>query len=42
MADIPIVRHIKIKKEANPFDACWKEYFEERRTKRLRIVTQNV
>ena len=42
MADIPIVRHIKIKKDANPFDTCWQQYFEERRSKRLRIATQNV
>ena len=33
MADIPIVRHVKIKKYANPFDPKWKEYFEKRSRK---------
>ena len=26
----PIVRHVKIKGEANPFDPAWEEYFERR------------
>jgi RNA-directed DNA polymerase len=26
----PIRRHIKIKQHANPFDACWFDYFKER------------
>jgi RNA-directed DNA polymerase len=30
LADIPIVRHIKIQKEANPFDPFWFDYFENR------------
>jgi RNA-directed DNA polymerase len=33
LADIPIVRHVKIKKDANPFDPQWDEYFEDRRRK---------
>lgn len=33
MADIPIVRHRKIKKDANPFDPAWNAYFENRRLK---------
>ena len=37
LADIPIVRHVKIRKEANPFDSAWDDYFEDRRKKRLRI-----
>ena len=37
LADIPIVRHLKIKKDANPFDSDWDAYFEERRIKRLRF-----
>ena len=27
MADIPIVRHVKIRKDANPFDPQWDMYF---------------
>ena len=30
IASIPIRRHIKIKSEANPYDADWETYFEER------------
>ena len=37
LADIPIIRHVKIKKDANPFDSAWDAYFEERRMKRLRF-----
>ena len=37
LADIPIIRHLKIKKDANPFDSAWDAYFEERHTKRLRF-----
>jgi RNA-directed DNA polymerase len=33
LADIPIVRHVKIKKDANPFDAQWFDYFEQRSRK---------
>ena len=29
-SDTPIRRHIKIRKDANPFDPNWTEYFEER------------
>ena len=36
LADIPIVRHVKIKKDANPFDSTWVAYFENRRNNRLR------
>lgn len=31
LSDIPIVRHVKVKKDANPFDPCWYEYFESGR-----------
>jgi len=31
LADIPIIRHVKIKKNANPFDSQWYAYFENRR-----------
>ncbi len=30
-ASIPILRHVKIRKMANPFDSQWKEYFARRR-----------
>lgn len=30
LSDIPIVRHTKVKKNANPFDPAWDEYFERR------------
>ena len=30
LADIPIVRHVKIRKDANPFDFNWYEYFDKR------------
>lgn len=30
VASIPIRRHVKIKSEANPYDADWEIYFEER------------
>ena len=30
LADIPIRRHVKIKKDANPFDPKWDGYFENR------------
>lgn len=29
-SDTKILRHVKIRKEANPYDAEWKSYFEER------------
>jgi len=34
MASVHIVRHIKIKGEANPYDPIWEEYFEESDMKR--------
>jgi RNA-directed DNA polymerase len=33
MADIPILRHVKIKKDANPFDPQWDAYFDKRSRK---------
>lgn len=30
VSDIPIRRYIKIRKDANPFDPTWTEYFEKR------------
>ena len=33
LADIPVVRHVKIQKDANPFDSTWAAYFVNRRKK---------
>jgi RNA-directed DNA polymerase len=33
LADIPIIRHVKIRKDANPFDLKWETYFENRSRK---------
>lgn len=33
LSDISIVRHIKVKKDANPFDPAWDDYFELRQQK---------
>jgi RNA-directed DNA polymerase len=30
-ADTPIVRHLKVQAEANPFDRSWDQYFEKRK-----------
>ena len=30
LADIPIVRYVKVKADANPFDPTWDEYFAKR------------
>jgi len=38
LADIPIVRHIKIKSDANPFDPQWDNYFETRKPKVLKAL----
>jgi RNA-directed DNA polymerase len=27
---MPIVRHVKVREQANPYDPCWEVYFEER------------
>lgn len=37
LSDIPIVRHPKIKKEANPFDPAWESYFENRKKQHLML-----
>ena len=36
MSQVSIVRHTKIKSDANPFDPLWDDYFDKRRMKRLR------
>ena len=35
--DTKIIRHSKIKSDANPFDREWKEYFEERMTYKMKL-----
>lgn len=35
LSEIPIMRHLKIKMEANSFDRDWSEYFDERQSSRL-------
>jgi RNA-directed DNA polymerase len=37
LADIPIVRHVKIKKDANPFDPQWDAYFVKRGRKTSKV-----
>jgi RNA-directed DNA polymerase len=34
-ASTPIVRHVKVKSEANPFDPAWDAYFAQRKKKRM-------
>lgn len=36
LADMPIVRYVKVKSEANPFDPVWDEYFKKRKDKKSR------
>ena len=36
MAMLPIRRHVKIRQDANPFETCWREYFERR--KRIKSI----
>jgi len=38
MSQVSIVRHAKIKSDANPFDPLWDDYFDKRRMKRLRDI----
>ncbi|MFV0326988.1 MAG: group II intron reverse transcriptase/maturase [Bacteroides xylanisolvens] len=42
LADMPIVRYIKIKKDANPFDKTWNAYFERRQKKDCRVRSAKV
>ena len=37
-ADIPIVRHVKVKKDANTFDPQWFDYFAERSRKASKVL----
>ena len=38
LADIPIIRHVKIKSDANPFDFQWNSYFEYRCRKAIKVI----
>ena len=35
LSNIPIVRHTKIRSEANPFDPEWESFFEKRKTQKM-------
>ncbi|WP_347001615.1 MULTISPECIES: group II intron reverse transcriptase/maturase [Bacteroidales] len=35
LSDTKIKRHIKIRSEANPYDADWKDFFEKHKTRRM-------
>ncbi len=35
LSNIPIIRHLKIRSEANPFDSQWEPYFEKRKTEKM-------
>lgn len=37
LGKISIIRHCKVKKEANPYDALWKNYFAERQARQWKI-----
>ena len=38
LSDIPIVRYVKIRKDANPFDPQWDAYFESRSRKASTVL----
>ncbi len=33
--DTKILRHVKVRKEANPYDPIWEKYFKDRRKRKL-------
>lgn len=35
LSDTKIMRHVKIRSEANPYDADWKDFFEKHKTRRM-------
>lgn len=37
-SSVPIVRHVKIRRDATPYDPAFKEYFKKRHAKRLAKV----
>ncbi len=38
LSSTSIIRHVKVKAEANPFDPKWELYFEQREERRMRIA----
>ena len=42
MSSVPIVRHVKIRQDANPFDPQWRNYFETRRRKKTANMPRNI
>jgi len=42
MSSVPIVRHVKTRQNANPFDPQWRKYFEERRQKKTADTPRNI
>ncbi|MDW3651890.1 MAG: HNH endonuclease [Bacteroidia bacterium] len=38
---IPIKRYVKIKKDANPYDLSWEEYFEKRAERKVKEALRN-
>lgn len=42
MSSVPIIRHVKIKKEATPFDPRFTEYFEKREHRQKRLKSKSV
>jgi len=42
MADTPIVRHVKIRQDANPYDPEQELYFEERWNRKLRRALRGI
>jgi RNA-directed DNA polymerase len=35
LSNIPIIRHVKIRSEVNPFDPEWESYLENRKTQKM-------
>ena len=38
---IPIKRHVRVKKDANPYDPTWEQYFEKRAERKMRETLRN-
>ncbi|MHB9147435.1 MAG: group II intron reverse transcriptase/maturase [Candidatus Amoebophilus sp.] len=41
LGEISIIRHPKVKKEANPYDPVWKSYFEERQQRQWKTSSKS-
>jgi RNA-directed DNA polymerase len=42
LSQVKIVRHVKVRQNANPFDPVWWQYFEQRRKKKFWLDVRNV